>query len=198
MSEGHAAGVDIARRWRTPRGQRPRARTETLCAGTGRSCAYPRRMAPRVVSGSPRANADDERAQEVGQTRSTREAPEQSRATGGGGSGGKGSGQRELGRAKRASDTAPIQRAQCARASTSSSKKGKESAVHGAPASHLRPEHAARGLLRPEEGSRPRRGRRDVAALRAGTGGKSSGSVGKAGTRSVPGETGSTGVHPQG
>lgn len=50
MSEGHTARLDIARDERTARGHRPRARTETLCAGTGRSCVHPRRMAPRVVS----------------------------------------------------------------------------------------------------------------------------------------------------
>jgi len=52
-------------------------------------------MEPRAVSGSPRTHADDERAQEVGRSRSTVEVSEQSQATtGGGGDGGKGTGQR--------------------------------------------------------------------------------------------------------
>src|SRR6187402_539819 len=100
MSEGETGGVVIARRRWAPRGQRPRARTETPRSGTGRSCACPRRMAPRAAPRSPRTYVGDERAQEVGQVRSTEEAPEQSRAIGGGGSGGKGPGQGELARAK--------------------------------------------------------------------------------------------------
>jgi len=103
MSEGQTGDVDIARRSWTPRGQRPRARTETPCPGTGRSCGHPRRMAPGVVSGSLRTHADDERPQEVGQVCKTDEVSEQGRASGGGGGGGKGSDQGEPASAKRVS-----------------------------------------------------------------------------------------------
>lgn len=57
-------------------------------------------MALRDASGSPRTYADDERAREVGQRRSTREVAEQSRAIGRGGDGGKGAGRGEPARAK--------------------------------------------------------------------------------------------------
>ena len=40
-AEGHIRRVDIARRGGTPRGQRPRARTETPRARTGRSLCSP-------------------------------------------------------------------------------------------------------------------------------------------------------------
>src|SRR5580704_5510091 len=141
-------------------------------AGTGRSRVCPGPQLPWDASGSLRTYADDERTREVGQPCSTCEVHEQRRATGGGGDGGKRAGQREPASAKRVPDTEPEQRAQCARAGTSSSSKGQEVAVHGAPASHLQPGHAANGVLLAEEGSRSRRGWRDVAALWGGTGGK--------------------------
>ena len=114
----------IARCTRIPRGQRPRACTETPCAGTGRSRVCLRRRERQTASGSRRTYADDERTREVGQPDSTCEAAEQSRGTGSGGGGGKGAGQGELARAQRAPDSEPGKRAQRARAGTSSSKKG--------------------------------------------------------------------------
>src|SRR5271165_2359367 len=47
--------------------QRPRARTQTPRAGTGRSQVRPRLQLPWDVSGSLRMYADDERTWEVGQ-----------------------------------------------------------------------------------------------------------------------------------
>ena len=79
---------------------------------------------PRTVSGSRKVYADDARFQEVGQLRSTDEVAEQRRTPGRGGEGGKGADQRELAPAKRAPDTEPDQRAQCAGASTASGKAG--------------------------------------------------------------------------
>ena len=70
-AEGPIRCTDIARCARVPRGQRPRARTETPRAGTGRSQVRPRLQLPWDVSGSLRTYADDERTWEVGQTRST-------------------------------------------------------------------------------------------------------------------------------
>jgi hypothetical protein len=52
---------------RVPRGHRPRARTETPDAGTGRSQVRPRQKSPWDASGSLRTYADDERTWEVGQ-----------------------------------------------------------------------------------------------------------------------------------
>src|SRR5205823_13468303 len=101
--------------------------------GTGRSCVRRRVRGSTAASGSPRTHADDGRTREVGQPRSTREAAEQGRGAGRGGGGGKGAGQGELARARRAPDTGPGRRAQCARASASSSGAGQEAAVHGAP-----------------------------------------------------------------
>jgi len=115
----HRDCLDMARDRRTLRGRRPRARTEAPRARTGRSVACP---CERAVSRSPRTYADDERATEVGPRRSTAEVSEQSRICGGAGGGGKGAGRREPARAKRAPDTVPGRRAQCARAGTSSSK----------------------------------------------------------------------------
>jgi hypothetical protein len=90
---------------RVPRGHRPRARTQTPRAGTGRSQVRPGQQLPRDASGSLRTYADDERTREVRQTYCTGEVPEQRRATGSGGDGGKGSGQREPAPAKRVPDT---------------------------------------------------------------------------------------------
>src|SRR5664279_1034087 len=124
QAEGNIGSADIARRRRVPRGLRPRARTETPCMGTGRSCVRPERKMLWDASGSSRTHADDGRTQEVGQTCSTCEVPEQSRATGGGGDGGKRFDQGKFAPAKRVPDTVPEQRAQCAGADTASSKKG--------------------------------------------------------------------------
>src|SRR5581483_11982282 len=63
--------ADIARRLGVPRGQRPRARSEAPRTGTGRSPVHPKSSGLRIASGSLRTHADDERAGEVGQTRST-------------------------------------------------------------------------------------------------------------------------------
>ena len=60
--------TDIARCTGVPRGHRPRARTETPRAGTGRSHVRPEQQLPRDASGSLRTYADDERTWEVGQT----------------------------------------------------------------------------------------------------------------------------------
>src|SRR5579883_695526 len=65
----------------------------------------------RGASGSSRTGADDERTREVGQTHSTGEVSEQSRATSGGGDGGKESGQGESGPANRDPDSEPGSRA---------------------------------------------------------------------------------------
>ena len=100
------------------------------------------------------------------------EVAEQRRATGRGGDGGKRSGQRKPAPAKRAPDTEPGRRAQCAGAGTASSKTGQEAAVHGAPAPRLRLGSSAGGVLQSEERSRAGRGWRDVAALRRGGGGQ--------------------------
>ena len=78
-----------------------------------------RQMERQAVSGKSKTYADDERAWEVGQFGSTAEVSEQSRPRGGdGGGGGKGTGQGEPTAAKRAPDTEPERRAQCAGAGT--------------------------------------------------------------------------------
>src|SRR6266542_1551018 len=118
-------------------GQRPGACTETPCPGTGRSHVRLRPMRQQTVSGSRKTYADDERTWEVGQPSSTCEAAEQGRGTGCGGGGGKGAGRGKLARAQRAPDSEPGWRAKRARAGTSGSKKGKEAAVHRAPAPRL-------------------------------------------------------------
>jgi hypothetical protein len=106
--EGKTGRVDIARRSRVLRGLRPRARTEKLRTRTGRLCARPQLIEPWAVSGSPRTDADDERAQEVGRTD---EVSERGRAIGGGADGGRGPGQRESAPAKRTPDSEPARRA---------------------------------------------------------------------------------------
>src|SRR5689334_7061858 len=79
-AEGHTDDADIARRRRTPRGQRPRARTESPRSETGRSrVRLQRKEGTQTASGSRKAYADDERSWEVGQLRSTREVSEQGR-----------------------------------------------------------------------------------------------------------------------
>ena len=136
---------------------------------------------------------------EVGQARSTDEVAEQRRATGGGGDGGKGPGQREPAPAKRAPDTEPGRRAQCAGAGTSSSKTGQEGAVHRAPAPRLRRRPPAGGVLRAEARRGPGSGRRDVASTtgrrwRANLQDLSE----RLQARGVPSEAGPAGVHPEG
>jgi len=198
QAEGDSGGADIARRWRTPRGQRPRARAQAPRTGTGRARVRLWPRGPQTASGSPRTNAEDERARAVGPLRSTREAAEQGRGTGRGGGGGKGAGRGELGRARRAPDTGPGRRAQCARPSTTGSREGQAAAVHGAPASRVRRRALAHRVPRAEA----RRGgggrRRDVAALRGGAGEQSPRPFGTAGARGVPGEAGPERVHPEG
>src|SRR5580700_5346 len=137
MSEGNTGCTAIARCARIPRGQRPRACTQAPCLGTGRSHVCLQRRELQTVSGSRRTKADDERTWEVGRLHSTYKLAEQSRGTGSGGEGGKGAGQGELARVQRAPDSGPGKHAQRARAGTSSSKEGQETAVHRAPAPHL-------------------------------------------------------------
>lgn len=54
-AEGNTVSTDSARCSPTLRGRRPVARTEPLCARTGRSHLHPSRMARRVASGRPEA-----------------------------------------------------------------------------------------------------------------------------------------------
>ena len=96
------------------------ARSETPCMygnslrGSREVHWSPAPMARRVAKGRPRPQSDDERPGDVRQAHSTDEAAEQSRADGRGGGGGKEPGQGERGPAKRAPDTVPDKRAQCA------------------------------------------------------------------------------------
>ena len=146
-------GASISRDAAGPRAVRdPVHVRKHLAREPGDPVSAQRRMTPWAASGSPRTYADDARTREVGQARSTREVPEQRRATGRGGDGGKGSGQREPAPAKPAYRTQGRDwRAQCAGAGTSSSRQGQEDAVHGAPAPRLRPRHAASGLFSSQE-----------------------------------------------
>ncbi|SRR6266404_4039581 len=128
VGEGHNQCFALARSIGIPRGQRPQACTEATCARTGRSCVQPSRHggdASRTLT----RYGDDERTQEVGQTRSSDEAREQSwrdgeqyRCVDGGASGAKGSGQREAAAAKHEPGTGPERRAKCAGADTASSR----------------------------------------------------------------------------
>jgi hypothetical protein len=197
-AEGHTDCAEIARRSRTPRGQRPRACAQSPRTGTGRSRVrlWPRE--PQTASGSPRTYADGERAREVGPSRSTWEAAEHGRGTGHGGGRGKGTGQGELARAQRAPDAGPGRRAQRARAGTGSSPAGSEAAVHGAPASRVRRRAVAGCVLRAEAGRGGGHRRRDVGALWPSPGGKPPGPGRTAPARGVPSEAGQEGVHPEG
>ncbi|MGH9959651.1 MAG: hypothetical protein ACREBC_21420, partial [Pyrinomonadaceae bacterium] len=105
--EGNNQRTAPARDVGIPRGRRPQADTETICARTGRSCDYPDWYV-WVASRSLRTYVDDERAQEVGQLRSTDEGCEQTDAFGqGGAAGGKAAGQRECGCVQQVPDSAP-------------------------------------------------------------------------------------------
>src|SRR5207237_5523378 len=115
--------------------------TPVMCGNTLREnregpCS-PAGMAQQVVSGSLRTHADDARTWEVGRSRSTREALEQNRATGGGEGGGKGIGQRETASANHAPDSGLGERATSAAADTSSCEDRSKNAVHLADAPHL-------------------------------------------------------------
>src|SRR4030095_17068391 len=115
--EGDDPRAAQARRASIPRGQRPQACTEATCARTGRSCGHPRSEV-WGASRSLRTHGDEERPQEVGQTRSSDEALEQSHRSGGGGGGAKGSGQGETDEAKDAPGTRPGKRANWAESAT--------------------------------------------------------------------------------
>ena len=177
---------------RVPRGQRPRARTQTPRSGTGRSHVRPRQRLPWDVSGSVRTYADDERTWEVGQPHSTYEVPEQRRTTGGGGWRGRGLAKGD----PRTSKTRPGLRAGATRSVRWSGyverqERIRRGPVHSASAPHLQPGNTAHGLFPIEEGSRARCGRGDVAALRRATGGESPReSFRKAEARSVSSEAG--------
>src|SRR6266536_1291502 len=126
--EGNNQRTALARDVGILRGRRLQAGTEATCARTGRSCNHPSRHA-WVASRSLRTYGDDERKQEVGQTRSSNEAHEQSRRGGeqcqrddGGAGGAKGSGQRETAAAKHGPGTGQGQRAKSAGADTASSR----------------------------------------------------------------------------
>src|SRR6266550_4908172 len=128
QGEGNNQRTAMARDVGIPRGRRPQAGTEATCARTGRSCDYPSRHA-WVASRSLRTYDDDERAQEVGQTRSSNEASEQSQRGGegcrgleGGAGGAKGADQREDATAQHEPGTGPGQRAKRAGADTASSR----------------------------------------------------------------------------
>src|SRR5262245_11743275 len=107
----------------------------------------------------------DERGRAVGQTCSTNEADEQGQYDGGGVGGEKGSGQGKHGRAKRAPDTEPDPRAQCARPCASRRNQEQADAVHGAPSS-CRHRETPRGVPRTTEECRARRRRRHMEAIR--------------------------------
>src|SRR5215218_8260060 len=79
--EGNNQRAALARNAGIPRGLRPQACTEAICARTGRSCDHPSWHA-WDASRSLRTYGADERAQEVGQTRSSDEAREQDRRAG--------------------------------------------------------------------------------------------------------------------
>jgi len=80
---------------------------ETTCARTGRACNHPSGQA-WVASGSLRTYGDDERAQEVGQLRSTNEVCEQTDAFGQGGTdGGKAAGQGQCRRVQHVPGSVP-------------------------------------------------------------------------------------------
>jgi hypothetical protein len=106
-AEGHMPLNDKASSGTVLRGRRPLACTETPCARTGRSSVCPPRGWAGRVGKAGRPYADDERAEEVGQARSTDEAAEQGQWYGCGGGGGKEPGQGEGGRAKHAPDAEP-------------------------------------------------------------------------------------------
>src|SRR5256885_783356 len=77
--EGHNQHSTLARSVGIPRGQRPQACTEATCARTGRSCVHPLlNQLEWNASRSLRTYDDDERTQEVGQTRSSDEADRKS------------------------------------------------------------------------------------------------------------------------
>src|SRR6266404_6866938 len=179
----------MARRGGIPRGQRPQACTEATCARTGRSCGHPREY-DWVASRSLRTYDDDERPQEVGQTRSSDEVLEQGRRTGGGEDGAKGSGQREDATAKHGPDTGPDHRAKCAGADTTSSSEGSEAEVHRPDAPHLQPEHVARSLLRAEARCCPGSRWGNVAGVRREAGEKSRGPLRATETGGIPSKAG--------
>src|ERR1019366_2249211 len=87
-------------------------------------------MGWRPASGRRGAEADDARVGEVRLSRSSEEADEQTRATGGGIGGAKARGQREHGKAAHVPDAEPGKRATGAGLCTASSKGKEEAEVH--------------------------------------------------------------------
>ena len=140
----------------------------------------------KAASRSLKTHGDDGRAREVGPLRSTAEAAEQCRGTGGGGRERGGSGPRGT----RPSATRSGLRAGAVALGglervRRGSKEGPETAVHGADASRIRHRTAARGVLRGKAGRGGGHRRRDVAALRRRWKHPSPGPLGADGTRGV-------------
>src|SRR4029078_10973239 len=105
--EGNKQRSALARNVGIPRGRRPQEGMETNCAGTGRPCVPPSQHAG-TASRSTTTYGDDERAQEVGQLRSTNEVCEQTDAFGQGGTdGGKAAGQGQCRRVQHVPGSVP-------------------------------------------------------------------------------------------
>ena len=150
-------------------------------------------------SGNARWYAWDERAWEVGRSRSTCEPAEQGPGCGrgGGGGGGKGIGQGEHGQQNASRTQCRARGVQCAGSCAGGSTTRQGCAVHGA-AAPRRPGPAPEGLLGDPPAGRAGGGRGDVGRVRAGPGGQPAGSARSGAGGALPGQAEQAGVHPEG
>ena len=115
------------------RGPRPHARGDTIHTGTGRSLGC-LALFRQAAAGRLRPQSADARPREVRPVHSTREAAEQTRATGRGGRGGKGRGRGNRGAAKHGPDAEPGRRVTGAGPRTRSGEAEQAGTVHRADA----------------------------------------------------------------
>src|SRR4030095_9486217 len=131
-AQGNTGGRAIASVRPTRRGLRTWHARKLFARKPGDLPFTPMAATPRGASGRRGAVADDAPTAEVGPRRSSAEAGEQARATGGGVGGAKAGGQGEHDRVAHAPDSEPGCRVPAARPCTASSKATQEGAVHSA------------------------------------------------------------------
>src|SRR2546426_350997 len=146
----------MARDGPTWRGRRPRACTETLCAGPGRPCIWPGRSQPgphgepardtAVMHGCRESDSSIVPMKRLNNVegRATMRSREQTKAAEAGE--GREAGQGEDGRANQGPDTAPERPATCARPDTTGSAAGPREAADCALAPCLRYQPTPRGV----------------------------------------------------
>ncbi len=199
-AEGHTGGAAIARRRRTPRGQRPRARTEAPRTGTGRSRVRLRRGGRRRPHREVQGHTPmmDERGKSDRPV-VPEKPPNKAEGPARGGGGGKGAGQGELAPSAtrsghRAGSGAPSALERVRQAAERDRKQRFTALLH-----HVYDvERLRAAYLALKRDAAPGIDGETWQHYGAGPGGAISRTCRTAAARGVPGEAGAAGVHPEG